>query len=229
MIDFNDAKEVNYQSGKRIAYRVHCDKCGKDRGYKLKSAYRKFKLCKSCGQIKNLDNQDFIIKNNRVRIKASCSSCGKDRGYVSKKRINNVCNPCSQKGKKKKLATKIKISCSNRKIAEKDFNGFSQNKDIKERKYFNSLGIHTKCFAENDFTCQKCGVRGGDLNAHHIEPWSNNLEKRYDITNLACLCSSCHADFHKTFGYVNFSSQDFDNWIRLTDRGVFTLDSDKIL
>lgn len=55
-----------------------------------------------------------------------------------------------------------------------------------------------------DFKCVQCGdSRGGNLNAHHIENYSSNKEKRLDINNGVCLCKSCHIKFHKLFGFKN--------------------------
>jgi len=63
----------------------------------------------------------------------------------------------------------------------------------------------------DDFTCQECGQRGGDLNAHHIKSFSSILQK-YEITTyeqaLECdelwninngitLCRECHRKLHK--------------------------------
>ena len=51
-------------------------------------------------------------------------------------------------------------------------------------------------FRRDDYTCQKCGVRGVKINAHHIEPWSENESRRYDISNGITLCRKCHLSAH---------------------------------
>lgn len=52
-------------------------------------------------------------------------------------------------------------------------------------------------FAKDDYTCQMCGDnKGGNLHAHHIRPWANCMEGRYDITNGITLCESCHQNLH---------------------------------
>lgn len=51
-------------------------------------------------------------------------------------------------------------------------------------------------FVRDDYTCQNCGRRGGSLNAHHISPWANDKERRYDVSNGVTLCEQCHKKVH---------------------------------
>jgi thymidylate synthase (FAD) len=49
-----------------------------------------------------------------------------------------------------------------------------------------------------DYTCQKCGRRGGELHAHHVIPvWLDQSLAR-EIGNLATLCDECHRAVHRT-------------------------------
>lgn len=50
------------------------------------------------------------------------------------------------------------------------------------------------------YTCQVCGRRGVELNAHHILSWSDNPNERYDLDNGVSLCSNCHDTFHLIYG-----------------------------
>ena len=49
-------------------------------------------------------------------------------------------------------------------------------------------------FERDDYTCQMCNVRGGDLEAHHILPIKDNKNTLliFDIDNGITLCKSCH-------------------------------------
>lgn len=49
-------------------------------------------------------------------------------------------------------------------------------------------------FHRDKYTCQKCEIRGGDIVAHHIEPFSVNKLKRFETENGQTLCLKCHKE-----------------------------------
>ncbi len=54
-------------------------------------------------------------------------------------------------------------------------------------------------FERDDYTCQECGQRGGELNADHIKPFALFPELRLDVSNGRTLCKPCHLST-ETFG-----------------------------
>ncbi|KKQ97136.1 MAG: HNH endonuclease domain protein [Candidatus Woesebacteria bacterium GW2011_GWB1_39_12] len=68
-------------------------------------------------------------------------------------------------------------------------------------------------FTRDNFTCQECGKRGGDLEAHHLKSFSKiinenkigklkdalNCSELWNINNGQTLCKSCHK---KTFNFA---------------------------
>jgi len=50
----------------------------------------------------------------------------------------------------------------------------------------------TMIFERDNYTCVRCVKRGGDLNAHHIIPFSIAPEERLKLSNGATLCIPCH-------------------------------------
>lgn len=47
-------------------------------------------------------------------------------------------------------------------------------------------------FARDNYTCQICLIRGGNLEADHIKEWCNYPELRYELSNGRTLCKNCH-------------------------------------
>jgi hypothetical protein len=60
--------------------------------------------------------------------------------------------------------------------------------------------------------------KGGSLNAHHIENYSSNPDKRTDVNNGITLCEKCHSvnfegSFHNTYGTWNNSKKQLIRFI----------------
>ena len=67
----------------------------------------------------------------------------------------------------------------------------------------------------DNFTCQKCGVyRRSGLHAHHIEAYNVAVDLRNEVINGITLCSSCHNDFHDTYGYGGNTRDQLNEWMR---------------
>ena len=52
----------------------------------------------------------------------------------------------------------------------------------------------------DNFTCQDCkdaDISLASLEVHHILPWKDNVNSRYDPENGVTLCKSCHRMRHK--------------------------------
>lgn len=54
-------------------------------------------------------------------------------------------------------------------------------------------------FQRDYYRCQICGI-GDNLHAHHVKPFNNNRELRFDINNGQTLCDKCHKITHSKFG-----------------------------
>jgi len=51
-------------------------------------------------------------------------------------------------------------------------------------------------FARDSWVCQDCGKHGDYLHAHHVFPFAEFPEHRFDIWNGTTLCLPCHAKIH---------------------------------
>ena len=51
-------------------------------------------------------------------------------------------------------------------------------------------------YQRDNYTCQKCGYKGKELNAHHIKGFSDYPEFRFDVSNGLTACLDCHGKIH---------------------------------
>lgn len=47
-------------------------------------------------------------------------------------------------------------------------------------------------FKRDDWTCQECKIRGGELHPDHIKPFSLFPDLRFELSNGRTLCATCH-------------------------------------
>lgn len=52
-------------------------------------------------------------------------------------------------------------------------------------------------FKRDNYTCQHCNKKGGELNAHHIKTFAKFPELRFDVNNGLTLCKNYHINLHK--------------------------------
>ena len=82
---------------------------------------------------------------------------------------------------------------------------------MSDRKYREYNDWKKNVFTRDDYTCQICKKRGGNLNAHHLDGYDNNHDKRLLIDNGITLCEPCHKYFHAMFGYGKNTREQFVN------------------
>jgi 5-methylcytosine-specific restriction endonuclease McrA len=110
--------------------------------------------------------------------KPKCIDCGKITSSYSCKR----CNECHRK----EMVGKNHPSWQGGITPEK----------LKIRNSNQSLEWRKNVFRRDNYTCQNCGQRGGDLEADHIKEFSKYPELRFALDNGRTLCVSCHKKRH---------------------------------
>lgn len=68
-------------------------------------------------------------------------------------------------------------------------------------------------FARDNFTCQKYGIKGGILHAHHINNFADFPELRLAIDNGITLSDKAHREFHKKFGVRNNTGEQLKQFL----------------
>jgi hypothetical protein len=54
-----------------------------------------------------------------------------------------------------------------------------------------------KVYKRDNYTCQKCRVKGGYIEAHHIKSFSKHKKDIFNVDNGITLCKKCHREMHK--------------------------------
>lgn len=109
-------------------------------------------------------------------------------------------------GKKHSLETRIKMSNARRGSKNHNYvDGMSKYSgkhyaDIRYKMWREFV------FKRDDFTCQRCLVKGCYIEAHHIKGWAQYPEHRYELWNGLTLCKQCHklTDNYTGKGLIKF-------------------------
>ena len=117
------------------------------------------------------------------------------------------------------MENRIKSSCRQHGIPIEEFNGFSTSEQRLARNNTYYKEWIRKVFERDNYTCQCCGKRGGNLNAHHLYNFSEYKDLRYNINNGITLCEKCHLisypnSFHSIYGERNNTPEQMEEYIQ---------------
>lgn len=81
-------------------------------------------------------------------------------------------------------------------------------------------------FARDNYTCQVCGVKHDNIQAHHIENFADNPDKRFDNDNGITICKEHHCptikgSFHNIYGIKNNNREQLLEYIEQFNNGNF--------
>lgn len=114
-------------------------------------------------------------------------------------------------GRKHSMKWRSRMSVSNRGDRGTNWKGGLTKLGAAIRNGFTYKIWRESVFTRDNWTCQKCGVRGGKINAHHIKRFSEILKYNkiksvleaeacsnlWEISNGTTLCKRCHRQTHK--------------------------------
>ena len=117
----------------------------------------------------------------------------------------------SRKDKHPSQLTRRKLSESKSGFNNPSWKGGISSLTGRIRRSFKYRQWLSDIYTRDDFTCQNCSIRGGNLNAHHIKSFSSILQyyeittleeslecdELWNINNGVTFCRKCHRKIHK--------------------------------
>ena len=136
------------------------------------------RICKICGEEKELEK----FRKIQVWRSHTCKKCYSARYATGKPNLGRF---------KKGQISKIKGKPAYPKRTEPKY--IKKGREPKSENVFcvkkSTWALNVK--TRDEFKCTKCGSEK-NIQAHHIVPWKEDMDKRFDLDNGITLCSSCH-------------------------------------
>jgi len=171
------------RNGSRVGrplFMIPCEFCGSSTGLKTKEAINR-RLRESSGVYCKASCKRHIV------VSRECATCG-----------SHIKSTHSKNGKRQRFCSKEcyttwQASSANANQNHPNWRG-GYNRDDR---YKQETRTWRKAVYERDsYTCRRCAVKGGRLNAHHLKCWSEYPDERYNVDNGVTLCSECHKWVH---------------------------------
>jgi 5-methylcytosine-specific restriction endonuclease McrA len=93
-------------------------------------------------------------------------------------------------------AEKLKRKAGN----DRRFVGHEKNESTRTEAHLHTFEYRqwrTAVFYRDNYTCQRCFTRGGQLHAHHVKSWADYPTLRFEVSNGLTLHERCHRALHK--------------------------------
>lgn len=158
-----------------------------------------FRKCTQCGEEKDLTR--FVRQIGKYRkdpYRKDCKDCKNKKRRTGKPRKDFLKGRIPwNKGKKTdpEIVKKVSLSLKGRNVWNKGI--------LKSKKRFARLYIkwRNSIYERDEYKCTICGSKE-NIQAHHIVPWKESEELRFDINNGKCVCHSCHCKIEPRFKHV---------------------------
>ena len=174
-------KSPKWKGGARASSRRYREKCGMAR--KTRPPAGASRVCKACGRAGVKKGRTYHHgcrpRPTYLRVLFKCPECQSERlTYFNPSKAPERCRGCEH--------------LRRRGAGNSNWRGGVTPQNQKIRASDEYKAWRTAVFERDDFTCQECGLRGGELNAHHIKSFSRHHELRFDVANGTTLCLGCH-------------------------------------
>lgn len=146
----------------------------------------------------------FLGKHHSTETRLKISVAHKKNGKKPPSQLGNrwgrgptTCIDCGNKTKSwyAKRCNKCRVKFQTGENSPKWKGGITPKNMIERQKFYKE--IRQKVLERDQYRCQICGTND-KLQVDHIQPWSEYVELRFNISNCRTVCESCHYEI--TFG-----------------------------
>ena len=170
--------------------------------YCSKSCHAKGSICKAVrtdewkASIKLAITGKKRSENTIEKISKARSGVSQSKEQVELRASKNRGKKRTEEQRKRMSKSALSVDLSKRARGEKIWNWKGGITPINQtiRKSSAYANWRRKVYERDDYTCQVCGNRGGELNADHIKSFANNPELRFELSNGRTLCKPCHQE-----------------------------------
>lgn len=203
--------------------KVQCDYCGKTIEKKSCHMNTKHNFCSKECQGK-WSSKHKVGENHPTysQVETECSYCGKSFMIQPYKLKENQNHYCSRECQHKSLLGRHLSDDHKQKLRDnvpkgKDSPHWKHDKTDEERLNERSYPEYhqwERAVKERDnYTCQCCGKRGGNLNSHHLNGYHWDKDHRHNVDNGITLCVNCHKEFHSIYGNKNNTKEQYKEFV----------------
>jgi hypothetical protein len=165
-----------------------------------KKIYPITKICLFC-------KNEFIIKIGNKKNNKFCSHKCYSKSLIGKKQSQKTIEKRRERliGKKRPpftLEWRKKISLNNNAPKGSKSHLWKGGLWKDKMRYYHYKNFEYKTwrnrvFEQDNWTCQKCKIKGGYLHPHHIKSYTYYPELRYEVLNGITYHKDCHLQIHK--------------------------------
>lgn len=166
-------------------------------------------------------SESYLISLKEGKIKIWNKNKHLTKEHVDKLKEQYRINPnMGRRGKrnphKEETKRKISITLTGRHLGANNtfWRGGTSTKNEKIRGSRKIKSWRKEVFKKNNYTCQKCLNKGGNLNAHHLYNFADFPEDRFNDLNGITLCKTCHQIFHKVYGKKNTAAYQVEEFLK---------------
>jgi DNA-binding XRE family transcriptional regulator/5-methylcytosine-specific restriction endonuclease McrA len=191
-------KNPNWKGGENIICR-NCNKSFHVIPARQKTAKFCSRLCKGEWMSKNLQGENHPRWQINRSDASYCQQCGTKLIQHTTEAISTF--------RKRKFCSKACADKGGFRYQGKEHPNFKVESRRKSDRGKHGAWARVVISRDNGI-CRKCGAIDIEVHAHHIEPFSEFPEKRWDISNGITLCYKCHWDIHELDTHYHESLSD---------------------